>query len=130
MMKHSKLTLMQSTNYQEAERSLRYWGKYLQKQIYERHRVGCILPKLIMYGQNIPTGYYDYPETMNEGILQTHRVFVYMPPVMQQVTMLQYVFGGHKVFKAKRIGIKTDEFNRLLSDAKEFYEQHKNINFS
>lgn len=83
-----------------------------------------------MYGQNIPTGYYEQPETSNDCILQTHRVFVYMPPIMQQVTMLHYVLGGHKVFKAKRIGIRVNEYNRVLADAKEFYEQNKNVNFS
>jgi hypothetical protein len=91
--------------------------------------VGCILPKLIMYGQNIPTGYYEYPGTNNDAIIQTQRIFVFMPPVMQQVTMLNYVLGGHKVFKARRIGMRLHEFNRVLGDAKEFYEQNKNVNF-
>lgn len=125
-----RLNSIQNTSFQEADRRLKHWGKYVQKQIYERHRVGCILPKLIMYGQNIPTGYYDYPETTNDGILQTHRVFAFMTPIMQQVTMLHYVLGGHKVFKAKRIGIHVDEYNRVLGDAREFYDQYKDVNFS
>src|SRR5690348_17922072 len=123
-------TSIESTNYQEAEMMLKLWGRIMRSQVYERIRVSCILPQLIMYGENIRTGYYEYPETTDERVLQVQRLMTFMAPEMRQAALLHYVLGGHKAFKAKRAGMSVARFNISVAKAREFVDQYKTVIFS
>ncbi len=125
-----KSTLIQNSSFQEAEMMLKLWGRFMRSQVYERSHLGSILHKLIMYRQNIRTGYYDYPEPTDERVLQVQRLFVFMPQETQCAAFLHYVLGGHKAFKAKRAGVSVSRFNSSVMQAREFVDQYKTVLFS
>lgn len=109
---------------------LKLWGRFMRSQVYEKSRLGCILHKLIMYRQNIRSGYYEYPETTDDRVLQVQRLMVFMPHETQQAAFLHYVLGGHKAFKAKRAGVSVASFNMAVAQAREFVDRYKSVLFS
>jgi hypothetical protein len=101
----------------------------MRSQVYQTSRVACLLHKMIMYRQNIRSGYYEYPETTDERVLQVQRLMAFAAPMIQQVALLHYVLGGHKAFKAKRAGVSVSQFNNSVLKAREFVDQYKNVIF-
>ena len=113
--------------YVNAERAFRRWARF--NDTTPRSYPRCTLPELITLGVHIPSGYAEssdyYPD-----VLHTHRVWVFMDPLIQRVVYMHYCYGGSKTRKAALLGVSRNRFNRLLQHGLRFYIKYCVINFN
>jgi hypothetical protein len=114
----------------ESIKDLRRWGGWLRRQIYAEFQPRCILGGMAEYGAWIRSAYTQDYFPPDDKIGQTQRIMVFMPEDLFGVIYLQYVLVCDRRFKLKRLGLKRDQFNTRLGEAVEFYERHKDIDFS
>lgn len=103
------------------------------RNAYYNRQAQCILPKLVMYGLNQPTGYYE-SESDNASdpvIIQIHRLFHFLPADEMKAAVIQrFIFDGEERFKARRLGISQHTYRRLVEKAVGFFVEYRNVDFS
>jgi hypothetical protein len=113
-----------------AERELRRWGRYTRALVYEFNQPKCTLPKLIMYGVNVPTGYYYNDPLPDMKIIHTQRIMAFMHPYARAVIFLHYVLDGDKKAKAYRLNMTRWQFDYWLEKGRAFYDHYRDTDFS
>lgn len=125
-------------NYSQAEKDLRRWGRYLRPLMYSRNayynrQAQCILPKLVMYGLNQPTGYHEseYDVASDPVIIQIQRLFHFLPSDELKAAVIQrFIYDGEERFKARRLGVSQHSYRRAVEKAVSFFVEYRNVVFS
>lgn len=118
------------TTTEESFQELKRWGRYLNARLYIRTQPGSILAKVMLYGVNVPSGYYSPIKLEDPFIQHTQRVWAFMPEPSRQVVFLYFAMFGNRSFKARRLNMTLNEFNQSLNRGIDFYERYRGTDFS
>jgi hypothetical protein len=103
------------------------------RNAYFNRQAQCILPKLVMYGLNQPSGYYEseYDQANDPTIIHVQRLFQFLPSDDIKAAVIQkYIFDGEEKFKARRLGITRHAYRGLIEKAVSFFVENRNVKFS
>lgn len=115
----------------EAKQDLRRWGIYTRNRIYLHAEPSCVLGNMVEYGAWIRSGYTSPNEPITDHrIEQTRRVLVFMPEEMFSTVFMQYVMDCEPRFRYRRLKLTRDAYFYRLGKAVQFYDAHKDANFS
>ncbi len=114
--------------YQDANRELRRWGIFHARVFKSEPR--CTLSEMVQYGIRVGAVHYDAVSNYYPDILQTQRVWSFMPDPAQKVVYLQYCYDGSKTRKALLLGMNRDKFNYHLAKGLEFYTKYRDTDFA
>lgn len=76
---------------EEALRDLIRWGRDCSRRIYLQSNPSSVLAKIIEYGINVPSGYYDDYWPSDPRVTHTGRVIALLPGKITEVLTHKYV---------------------------------------
>lgn len=80
----------------------------------------------------MPLGPVQYTESAMPDLqlLQTHRVWAFMPTAYKLAVFLFYAMNGDAVFKARRLNVNRGRFMGWVRLGEDFYLKYRDTNFS
>jgi len=114
--------------YESVKSDLRYWGNYIKSKIYLDSTPKSTLGPISDFGISVPSGWAE--EIYSDPVLrQIYCVWIFMPNLSRLVILRHFGIDGRIEFKARQLGLSTNEYRRHLADGFDFYLQHKNTDF-
>ena len=108
---------------------LKRWGRFLNRRIYPERDPISIFGTISEYGMPLGPVQYVDSEMPDPMLLQTHRVWAFMPPASKVAIFLFYAMNGEAGFKARRMKVPRGTFMNWVRAGQNFYLQYRNVNF-
>lgn len=131
MPKRLRLNYQQNTeNSSNSLIELKRWGRFLNRHIYPDRQPASIFGTVSDYGLHLgPVQYVDTPMP-DPRLIQTHRVWAFMPPQYKVAIFMFYAMNGEAVFKARRLKINRLRFMNWVKFGEDFYLKYRDTDFS
>jgi hypothetical protein len=108
---------------------LKRWGRFLNRHIYPDKSPASIFGTVSEYGMHLgPVQYLD-TAMPDLGLLQTHRVWAFMPPACKVAVFLYYAMNGEAAFKARRMKVPRVTFLEWVLLGEDFYLKYRDTDF-
>lgn len=109
---------------------LKRWGRYLNRLIYPDKSPASIFGVISEHGMSLGPVIYTESTIPDPMLLQTHRVWAFMPPESKVAIFLFYAMNGEAGFKARRMKVPRGTFMAWVKAGQNFYLRHRNTDFS
>jgi hypothetical protein len=109
---------------------LKRWGRYLNRLIYPDRQPASIFGTVSDYGIHLGPVQYTEATMPDLQLVQTHRVWAFMPTHCKIAVFLFYAMNGELAFKARRMKVPRGTFLGWLRMGEDFYLKYRDTDFS